>query len=1023
MIQAASSGGSSFGAALYDGGDFVNEAGGTVTNDAFGVVVRGAYGTIDNAGTIYGRVQAVYMGATNSLLIVHPGAVFEGSVAAGAHATTSTIELASGAITGTLTGVGSEYSGFGTIVIDSGATWNIGPISTAETIQNAGTIVGGASADGILLEAGGSVINQAGGAISGEYAVGVMGGGTVENAGTMSGTNASVVFYSDAANRLIVDAGARFNGKVLGDGSQNTIELTANSGAGTLSGLGSEYVGFQTVTIDSAATWDIAGKIAAFETTAIDGFNSHDQLDLTDLTFNGADTVTLNSSNQLIIADAGGNITIQTNGVNDIARFKLLSDGHGGTVIEGLPAISQINSYQGYGSVLTNKYYLSPLTVTQAGTIHNAAGNGIASTYSWSIQNAGSIYGTANGVALAGGEVDNTGTITGGGDAVYLLGSGTVHNSGLIHDVPGYQIYGVQLHGGGDFINDASGTVTNVNFGVVVRGGSGTVDNSGTIFGRTQAVYMGAANSLLIDHAGAVFEGNVVAGASATTATIELATGSATGTLSGLGSQFTGFGTITIDPAAAWYIAGKAAAFETTAIGGLNASDQLDLTDLTFNAGDTATLNGSDQLVIADPDGNITIQLKGVAASTFSLSRDSNGGTLIEKGAQSQIIGSYGSGINLVAGTFTNPITITDTATISSSSDALGAATDWTIDNSGAISGGVGIVLGAGGSVDNEAGGTITGTGFGVYVESSSVGTVDNSGVILGAGGAGSSFGVALYGGGDFINEAGGTVTNDGFGVVVRGTYGTVDNAGTIYGGTEAVYMGATNSLLIVHPGAVFEGGVVAGAHAAISTIELKAGGSGTLSGLGAQYQGFHTVTIDSGATWDITGTMAGIGGTTIGGFNAHDRLDITDLTFASGDTVTLNSAQRRADRSGRGRHNRSGYGSAGGQLRRRILPSGRRWRQRHLYHRGWDAVLLPRHADTDGGRREAGRGSEDRRQADHPLGRGPADPLDRHPRLYGPVRRGKSQYIAGLDQGRCAGEQRTPARPVGLAAPRHVPG
>jgi len=52
----------------------------------------------------------------------------------------------------------------------------------------------------------------------------------------------------------------------------------------------------------------------------------------------------------------------------------------------------------------------------------------------------------------------------------------------------------------------------------------------------------------------------------------------------------------------------------------------------------------------------------------------------------------------------------------------------------------------------------------------------------------------------------------------------------------------------------VFDG-VVAGSTSASNAMELAAGGgTGTLSGLGTSFSNFGTITVDSGATWELTG-------------------------------------------------------------------------------------------------------------------------------------------------------------------------
>jgi hypothetical protein len=64
-------------------------------------------------------------------------------------------------------------------------------------------------------------------------------------------------------------------------------------------------------------------------------------------------------------------------------------------------------------------------------------------------------------------------------------------------------------------------------------------------------------------------------------------------------------------------------------IQGFNSHDRLDLAGLTYSPGGTATVNGSDQLII---DGSITIQMDGaVTGDTFQLLSDGSTGTFVEE--------------------------------------------------------------------------------------------------------------------------------------------------------------------------------------------------------------------------------------------------------------------------------------------------------------------------------------------------------------------------------------------------------
>lgn len=115
---------------LDQGGVVQNGARGVIGGNAHGVVILHQAGTVQNAGTITASSptgEAVYLGAGSAnRLIVAGQAAFVGEVNGGNSAgstAVSTLELASGAGTGTLTGIGSQIINFGSIAFDAGAQW------------------------------------------------------------------------------------------------------------------------------------------------------------------------------------------------------------------------------------------------------------------------------------------------------------------------------------------------------------------------------------------------------------------------------------------------------------------------------------------------------------------------------------------------------------------------------------------------------------------------------------------------------------------------------------------------------------------------------------------------------------------------------------------------------------------------------------------------------------------------------------------------------------------------------------
>jgi hypothetical protein len=178
--------------------------------------------------------------------------------------------------------------------------------AAAGTINNSGTISSSFD-DGVGLFAGGSVVNNAGGVIetptsggygpaaiyipsgsasvvnhgtiSGQYGVYYGVAGTIENAGTISGTSFAVDFTaSNSANKLIVDPGAVFNGSVNGGGG--TIELTAGTGSIGLIGS-SAFSGFTTLSDDLGGAWTLTGSNAIANVTDNGALTINGSLDVT----------------------------------------------------------------------------------------------------------------------------------------------------------------------------------------------------------------------------------------------------------------------------------------------------------------------------------------------------------------------------------------------------------------------------------------------------------------------------------------------------------------------------------------------------------------------------------------------------------------------------------------------------------------------------------------------------------------------------------------------------------------------
>jgi len=127
-------------------------------------------GTVTNAGTIIGTDgTAVQFGGGDDRMVVDPGAVFIGTVDGGGGS--NVLELAAGTGDRTLSGLGTSFANFETVVFDANANWTV-------TIDNTAAFTGMISgfAAGDILDLNGKAATGA------TYAGGVL---TVQNGGTI----------------------------------------------------------------------------------------------------------------------------------------------------------------------------------------------------------------------------------------------------------------------------------------------------------------------------------------------------------------------------------------------------------------------------------------------------------------------------------------------------------------------------------------------------------------------------------------------------------------------------------------------------------------------------------------------------------------------------------------------------------------------------------------------------------------------------------------------------------------------
>jgi hypothetical protein len=332
-------------AADYNGADILLNDGGVVRNDGSlnpsdgspgqpgttGVEIANGAGFVINNGTIQGGYRqgpAVVLEDGGSVVNQGNGAIYGGSGTEGN------------------LGEGVQIDGEGSLTNLAGGVIDGGQAVDLEgcgTVTNQGDIGGAYESVGVLLEAGGSVTNEAGGSITGSSrgeAILLLNGGSVTNekGGTISGVAAAI---STNLSGSVINAGVISNdgrsGVTLGDGgsvinekggsisaASNAVQVEAGSGvvtnAGTISAVdpntnapedsvvfsagttdnwlivdpGAVFVGVADATQATDSTLELArgtGAISGIGTTEFLGFNTLAVDNHADWTLSGANTI------------------------------------------------------------------------------------------------------------------------------------------------------------------------------------------------------------------------------------------------------------------------------------------------------------------------------------------------------------------------------------------------------------------------------------------------------------------------------------------------------------------------------------------------------------------------------------------------------------------------------------------------------------------------------------------------------------------------------------------------------------
>ncbi|HEX4368574.1 MAG TPA: Hint domain-containing protein [Rhodopila sp.] len=718
---------------------------------------------------------------------------------------------------------------------------------------------------------------------------------------------------------LIADPGAVFVGSLSAAGT-TTLELASASGAGTLTGFGTEVTNFTSLVFDTGAQWTVAGDDSdgGLGTLGIGGFTFGDTIDLTGF----AAVSSTFASNTLVLTDAGGaHDTLSIQGTFVSGNFHLSGDGAGGTdIVFGAPPLLYGETIDEAGIVATSETVTAGVmtlfnAASPVGTI--AVGTTLA-TGDFTLRPNGptatdvivsSIFGTYTSTVTLltnpttiDGTASITGTVTSGigvtgpsGTAWTLVNQGLVSETGtssqgisfaaagIITNAAGGVVtgssVGIQINAGGSVTNQSGGTISGIQ-GIYARTGAATVMNAGSIGGN-----LTSGSGIDLDAGGTVtnLSGGTISGSYGVRAASVVATVVNAGSIGDGTSLPTGAaialknGGLIVNQSGGNIIAGLQGIYIGGAAGTI------------VNAGSIGGGPNTGNGIIFATGGGVTNQSGGTITGKYGVRAVSTAVTVVNTGSIGGNL-TTGNGVNLAAGgAVTNQSggTITGLKAVN--------VTGGTVTNAGVIGGnttlgtGAGVQL-AGGSVTNQSGGTVTGFS-GVYGKTSAA-TVVNAGGIYGN--TASGRGVSLASGGSVTNQSGGVIT--GFDGILTAGGATVVNAGSI-GGTTAVAFGAgATNRLVFDPGAVFSGTVNGGntiGAASISTLELASSASaGTLSGLGTQFTNFANVTVDTAANWTLSTANTLVAGATLtnaGTLTATGTLQ-SDGTI-TGNALRLNGA------------------------------------------------------------------------------------------------------------------------------------
>jgi hypothetical protein len=302
---------------LRSNGSVTNEPGGSISGST-GVVMSG--GTVTNmaGATISGRIRESYT-TSAPLTVTNSGKISGGVGGAVTNATTLTNE--------------SGGSIYGSV--------------RAGTVVNYGSINDEVFAGNVVNARGATISGRTSGEYQGAYAghgVKVIApGGTVTNAGTITGYS-SVFFSGGGAHKLILETGSTLNGPAEGDFSgANALVL---DGTGTANNT---FENFDTLTVNPGASWTLGGAFMKINAQGhvVDPSSPFSEVTIgsgalvafdgaTTVDFDGATTIAGTVSGSATLELGGGSTTLDSGAELLVADWTVSGSGTSVTLDEDL---------------------------------------------------------------------------------------------------------------------------------------------------------------------------------------------------------------------------------------------------------------------------------------------------------------------------------------------------------------------------------------------------------------------------------------------------------------------------------------------------------------------------------------------------------------------------------------------------------------------------------------------------------------------------------------------------------------